>query len=29
VIKVGLDSGSGIPADQVFAELHARYAKKT
>ncbi|SCY97122.1 hypothetical protein [Paracoccus tibetensis] len=29
VIKAGLDSGSGIPADQVFAELHARYAKKT
>jgi hypothetical protein len=28
VIKAGLDSGSGIPADQVFAGLHARYAKR-
>lgn len=25
-IKAGLDSGPGIPADQVFAELRARYA---
>lgn len=28
-IKAGLDSGPGIPADQVFAELRARYAAKT
>ena len=28
-IKVGLDSGSGIPADQVFAELRARYAARS
>lgn len=28
-IKAGLDSGPGIPADQVFAELHARYAAKS
>jgi antitoxin ParD1/3/4 len=27
-IRVGLDSGPGIPADQVFAELRARYADK-
>lgn len=27
-IRVGLDSGPGIPADQVFAELRARYATK-
>jgi antitoxin ParD1/3/4 len=27
-IKAGLDSGPGIPADQVFAELRARYADK-
>ena len=27
-IKAGLDSGAGIPADQVFAELRARYADK-
>ena len=27
-IKAGLDSGPGIPADQVFAELRARYAVK-
>lgn len=27
-IKAGLDSGTGIPADQVFAELRARYADK-
>jgi len=25
-IREGLDSGPGIPADQVFAELRARYA---
>ena len=24
-IRAGLDSGPGIPADQVFAELRARY----
>lgn len=24
-IKAGLDSGPGVPADQVFAELRARY----
>lgn len=28
-IKAGLDSGPGLPADQVFAELRARYATKT
>jgi len=28
-IKAGLDSGSGIPADQVFADLRARYADKS
>ncbi len=28
-IKAGLDSGPTIPADQVFAELRARYAGKT
>ena len=28
-IRSGLDSGSGIPADQVFAELRARYAAKS
>lgn len=28
-IKAGLDSGPGIPADQVFAELRARYADKS
>lgn len=28
-IKAGLDSGPGVPADQVFAELRARYAAKT
>lgn len=27
-IKAGLDSGPGIPADEVFAELRARYAGK-
>ena len=27
-IKAGLNSGPGIPADQVFAELRARYAAK-
>jgi antitoxin ParD1/3/4 len=27
-IKAGLDSGPGLPADQVFAELRARYAEK-
>ena len=27
-IRAGLDSGPGIPADQVFAELRARYATK-
>jgi len=25
-IRAGLDSGSGLSADQVFAELRARYA---
>lgn len=25
-IKAGLNSGPGLPADQVFAELRARYA---
>ncbi|GLK65240.1 type II toxin-antitoxin system ParD family antitoxin [Paracoccus kondratievae] len=28
-IKAGLDSGPGIPADEVFAELCARYAAKS
>lgn len=28
-IRTGLNSGPGIPADQVFAELRARYAAKT
>ena len=28
-IKAGLESGSGLPADQVFAELRARYAAKS
>ena len=28
-IKAGLDSGPGIPADQVFAKLRARYADKS
>ncbi|AUH65232.1 type II toxin-antitoxin system ParD family antitoxin [Paracoccus zhejiangensis] len=28
-IKAGLDSGPGIPADQVFAELRARYGAKS
>lgn len=27
-IKQGLDSGPGIPADEVLAELRARYAAK-
>lgn len=27
-IKAGLDSGPGFPADQVFAELRARYASQ-
>jgi len=27
-IKAGLDSGPGIPAEEVFAELRARYAQK-
>ncbi len=27
-IKAGLDSGPGLPADQAFVELHARYADK-
>ena len=27
-IRAGLASGPGIPADQVFAELRARYANK-
>jgi antitoxin ParD1/3/4 len=27
-IKTGLDSGPGLPADQVLAELRARYADK-
>jgi len=27
-IRAGLDSGLGIPADQVFAELRARYADR-
>ena len=28
-IRAGLDSGLGLPADQVFAELRARYAAKS
>ena len=28
-IRAGLDSGPGLPADQVFAELRARYAPKS
>ena len=28
-IRVGLDSGPALPADQVFAELRARYAAKS
>ncbi len=28
-IKAGLDSGASIPADEVFAELRARYANKS
>ncbi len=28
-IRSGLESGPGIPADQVFAELRARYAAKS
>lgn len=28
-IKAGLDSGPAIPADQIFAELRARYATKS
>jgi antitoxin ParD1/3/4 len=27
-IQVGLNSGPGIPAEEVFAELRARYATK-
>ncbi|MDB5685692.1 MAG: type toxin-antitoxin system ParD family antitoxin [Rhizorhabdus sp.] len=27
-IRVGLDSGPGIPAEQIFAELRARYTAK-
>ncbi|MBP1804385.1 ribbon-helix-helix domain-containing protein [Rubellimicrobium aerolatum] len=27
-IKTGLDSGPGLPAEKVFAELRARYAAK-
>ena len=27
-IRAGLDSGSGLPAEEVFAELRARYAAK-
>lgn len=27
-IKTGLESGQGIPAEEVFAELRARYAAK-
>ena len=27
-IKAGLNSGPGVPADQVFAELRARYASQ-
>ena len=28
-IRAGLDSGPGLPTDQVFAELRARYAAKS
>lgn len=28
-IKAGLGSGPGIPADRIFAKLHARYAAKS
>ncbi|SDD65635.1 antitoxin ParD1/3/4 [Sphingomonas sp. YR710] len=28
-IKTGLDSGPGIPAEEVFAELRARYTAKS
>lgn len=28
-IRAGLDSGPGLPADEVFAELRARYAAKS
>lgn len=28
-IKTGLNSGPGIPADQVFDEMRARYATKS
>ena len=28
-IKAGLDSGPGVPADEVFAELRARYADRS
>ena len=28
-IRVGLESGPGIPAEEVFAELRARYGVKT
>lgn len=28
-IKIGLESGPAVPADQVFAELRARYATKS
>ena len=28
-IKAGLDSGPALPANQVFAELRARYAAKS
>lgn len=28
-IRAGLDSGPGLSADQVFAELRARYAAKS
>ena len=28
-IRAGLDSGAGIPAEEVFAELRARYAAKS
>lgn len=28
-IKAGLESGPAVPADQVFAELRARYATKS
>jgi antitoxin ParD1/3/4 len=27
-IRAGLDSGPGLPAEDVFAELRARYARK-